>query len=332
MTRACFSCSFPETRRGGPTGRLEATSKVDLALSSPMVQYPVGDRDSLERRDFSMATRYTHEPEFSKLLAGVEDDIDLIRLLLEFSAAANPRVDREACHAELDRLGRLAAAEIPASAPLASTLIALSRLLYNQEGFHGNRDDYYDPRNCYLQDVLARRTGLPITLGIIYMEIASRIGRRMYGVGLPLQFMVGCDARKRGPLYVDPFTDGDVLERSDCQERVEDLLGQRGVLTDEHFRPASTKEIATRVLRNLKGAFARRDEWNELLAVQERIVTLLPQARDEQRDLSLILLRMGQAGRALPILEDLNRHSDPAAADELAPYLRSARRMMAELN
>lgn len=269
------------------------------------------------------------DPEFQKLLSG-GGAVDLVSLMLEFAADAYPRLDRGPVAAELDRLGRaarkrLACAERPNE---RSRLAKLSELLFEEEGFRGDRDTYYDPRNSYLNEVLDRRLGIPISLAIVYQAVAARAGIRLFGIGTPGHFLLGAE----GPaaLYVDPFN-GDVLDRQACRQRIESLLGESGVIVDAHFRPATPLEIGQRVLRNLKAAYVMQNQWLAVLPVQERL-TLLADKPDERRDLGLIYLRIGQAPRAIRLLEEYLRNCEPAQAEELRPYLQKARRMMAELN
>jgi regulator of sirC expression with transglutaminase-like and TPR domain len=133
-------------------------------------------------------------------------------------------------------------------------------------------------------------------------------------------------------LFVDPFTGGDVLSLNACRRRIERINEEPGSLEAEQFRPANVREIAVRVLRNLKAAYAMQNRWWEVLPVQQRLTLLLPHVMDEQRDLGLIYLRTGHVCPAIDLLQDCVRQSQPGEADLLAPYLRAARRMQAEMN
>jgi regulator of sirC expression with transglutaminase-like and TPR domain len=271
--------------------------------------------------------------EFGKLLAD-QTGINLVRLMLEFAVDAYPDLDRRQCLAEIERLCREArrrVAELSPHATLREKLEAVSDFLYREEGFSGNREQYYDPRNSYLNEVLDRRAGIPITLGVVYMAVAQAAGLPVYGVSAPGHFVLGCaDLDER--LYIDPFSDGDVLSRNACQQRVERINGEPDSLEEEHFRPASVRDIAVRVLRNLKAAYAMQNQWWDLLPVQQRLTLLLPHVIDEQRDLGLVYLRTGHVTPAIDLLQDYVQQSEPEQAEMLAPYLRAARRMQAEMN
>lgn len=270
--------------------------------------------------------------EFAKLVAG-QEDVDLVHLMLEFAVDAYPDLDRVGCLLEIDQLG-VACSHVrdfgPAHCP-RKRLAAISRVLYECEGFHGNHDDYYDPRNSYLNEVLARRCGIPISLGILYMAVAARAGVRMFGVNTPGHFVLGCQAGA-DTWYVDPFTAGDVMDRACCRARIEKMVGKSGIVCDSHFRPATTLEISARVLRNLKTAYAMQERWPCMLAVQQRLAALLPQCADEKRDLGLVYLRMREPVRALEMLEPFLRCCSSEEAEALKPSLQAARRMIAEWN
>lgn len=280
-----------------------------------------------------MPVSQTSDIEFGKLLAD-QSAINLVRLMLEFAGDAYPKLDRRALLAEIDRLGREARARVFELGPLSTLrerLEAVSDYLYREEGFHGNREQYYDPRNSYLNEVLARRTGIPITLGIVYLAVAQAAGLPVYGVSAPGHFVLGCeDMNER--LFIDPFNDGDVLTANACRRRIERVNGEPGSVDEEHLCTASQREIAVRVLRNLKAAYAMDNQWPAVLPVQQRLTLLLPSNLDEQRDLGLVYLRNGRVYPAIKLLEEYTRHCDDEQAEMLTPYLRAARRMAAELN
>jgi regulator of sirC expression with transglutaminase-like and TPR domain len=279
-----------------------------------------------------MSSAFSDNPQFAHLLAGREDQVDLARLLLEFAMDVYPALDVQQPMAELDRLGQSARAAVSAAgSDTTERLHAISALLYEQEGFRGNQDAYYDPRNSYLNDVLERRLGIPITLAIVYTTVGRQAGLDLFGVGSPGHFMVGCRDGDE-TLYVDPFDAGIVLDEQACRERIERVLGQQNVLSSEHLRAATTREIAARVLRNLKAAYAMRDVWREALPVQLRLVALLPELPDERRDLGLIYLRNNDPHPAARLLAEYVDQAAEADAEAVLPFLKSARRMAAERN
>ncbi|HVW37381.1 MAG TPA: transglutaminase-like domain-containing protein [Pirellulales bacterium] len=281
-----------------------------------------------------MPPAFASDVEFNKLVSG-RNDVDLIELMLEFAADAYPDVDRCRQLLEIDRLGELARrriAELDAERrSLEERLQTISRLLYAEERFQGNEEAYYDPRNSYLNEVLARRTGIPISLAIVYMAVAARAGVHTFGVAAPGHFVVGA-REARESWFVDPFHLGLVLDRDECRRRIEQVLGEPGVIGDGHFRPASAREIGARVLRNLKAAYVMDNQWAPALPVQQRLVLLLPEALDEGRDLGLMYLRNGRPMQALTLLKEYLENCSEEQAQAVEPYLRAARRLAAEMN
>jgi regulator of sirC expression with transglutaminase-like and TPR domain len=279
-----------------------------------------------------MPSNYADNSEFAKLIAHRDGDVDLVRLMLEFAGDAYRDLNPHAALAELDDLGQQAReTTADPGTGIAARLESVSELLYDREGFRGNQDSYYDPRNSYLNEVLSRRVGIPISLAIVYITVGRQAGLDVFGVGTPGHFVVGCHT-EGNTLYVDPFTDGAVLDEYACRERIHRVLGQNDVLTSDHFRPATPREIAARVLRNLKAAHAMRDAWPDALPVQLRLTALLPDVLDERRDLGLIYLRNSDPHPAVALLEEYVRASGSEPAEAVMPFLKSARRMAAERN
>jgi len=276
---------------------------------------------------------FSVDAEFQKLVCG-RCDVDLVQWLLELATERYPQVDRLGCLLELDRLGVACAAQPAFAEPtssMAERLAAISYVLYEVEGFHGNREDYYDARNSYLNEVLARRTGNPISLCIVYMAVAARAGLRLFGVNTPGHFVVGCP-NGRQPIFVDAFSGGDLLNQEACARRVERMLGKPGAVCPEHFRPAAPHDIAVRVLRNLKSSLAMKEDWPAVLGVQRRLSSLEPNSAEERRDLGLLLLRNGRPHQALSLLEPSLAGANCHQAAVITAAIRSARKLAAEMN
>lgn len=266
-----------------------------------------------------------NSPEFARLCRG-SSDVDLIEILLEIAADVYPRLDREGCRREI---AQLALQSQTLSGDAEHRLRKLSEYLYEVEGFRGNEEDYYDPRNSYLNDILRRRKGLPITLGILYMAIAQSSDLKLHGVAAPGHFILGCPMPE-GTIYVDPFYGGEILNRESCLRRIAKIAGSVP-LGDVQLEPAGNLEIVARVLRNLKLACAKKNDWQGALPVQRRLAALLPDYAGERRDLGLILLRAGCGWESLQYLEEYAQ-GHPQEADQLAPFLKAARRAAAEMN
>ncbi len=300
-------------------------------------------------------TQFAGDPQFLRLCTGAEE-VDLIGLMLELATDAYPHMDRPKFRAQIRQLScecrqplkemvhdlygyRPALREAYDAAeaspepvlldPLEARplLMALVAIFHKQLGFSGDNNDYYHPDNSYLNRVLERRQGIPISLSVLFRELAAQCGLTLFGVATPGHFVLGYPAEE--PLYVDAFA-GEVLTRPELRAKVERLTGEP-LWRDDVFLPASHLSIAARVLRNLKGAYARQENWPRALTVQRRLALLLPELADEQRDLGLLLVRDGQAWPALEILEPYIQQR-PQEAESLEPFLRAARRMSVQWN
>ena len=164
--------------------------------------------------------------------------------------------------------------------------------LFEEEGFRGNGEEYYDPRNSFLNDVLARRLGIPITLSVITIEVARRVGLAVEGVGLPAHFVVAA-AVDGDEVVVDPFGGGRVIDRKDAEAIVARALGRPVKLTDAHFGKTPRTEIVTRMLNNLKAIYAQRREWGKALGVIDRLLVIEDgnAALKREREAALVELR-----------------------------------------
>ncbi|HLX36847.1 MAG TPA: tetratricopeptide repeat protein [Candidatus Binataceae bacterium] len=156
----------------------------------------------------------------------------------------------------------------------------LSHFLFEQKGFDGNSDDYSDPRNSFLNEVLDRRLGIPITLSILYIEIGRRLGLNLYGVGFPTHFLVKA-VDDRGELIIDPFYDGAILTLEEIRARLTQIYGQPVEVSPAHLKPVGTRQILVRVLRNLKAVYMQKADSNRALAALDRILLLDPRSLEE---------------------------------------------------
>lgn len=255
---------------------------------------------------------------FLALAAGPEAGIDLAEATLWIAAEARPGLDVAAYLARLAALSTRAARAIDASRPLAERVARLNAFLFEQEGFRGNRDAYYDPRNSYLCDVLDRRTGIPITLAIVWIEVARRLGIDAHGVGFPGHFLALARGAVSGEadVLVDAFG-GRVIDRAECRALLARALGPDARLDPRLLAPAPAREILARVLRNLKQIHVSRAEAQAALGCAERLVALRPDDPVERRDRGLLYRALGFPLPALTDLEDYLRATPqaPDAAD-----------------
>jgi regulator of sirC expression with transglutaminase-like and TPR domain len=246
---------------------------------------------------------------FSSLVA---DDAGFALLEAAIAVAQDeyPALDAHGVLLQIDALADRLRRRIPVDAVPLQKLRFLNRYFFQELGFSGNVNDYYDPRNSFLHEVLATRRGIPITLALLYVEFANQAGLTARGVSFPGHFLVKL-RMPRGEVIIDPFT-GHSLSREDLEERLTPYRRQRGLVGDFEtplglfLQTAPPRDVLARLLRNLKEVHRSAQDWVRLLAVQERLVILLPQAWEERRDRGLTLAEMG---------------IDDAAALDLAVYL-----------
>ncbi|MBM4442247.1 MAG: transglutaminase family protein [Candidatus Rokubacteria bacterium] len=200
--------------------------------------------------------------------------------------------------------------------------------LFEKEGFAGNADDYYDPRNSCLNDVLDRRLGIPITLSILAMEVGRRLGLTVRGIGLPGHFMVAAD----GVLF-DPFNGGAAVSRDEAAAVVARVLGKPVALGDDHFTPVTKSQILVRMLANLRGVYVERQAWAKARAVMERLMLLDPAAPGHVRDYGTVLMKEGNFTRGAAQWElYLERNPSARDAERVKAQLIEIRRAIASLN
>lgn len=249
---------------------------------------------------------------------------DLGELALLLARDEYPSLDVEGYLAELDALARDARRAVGQPAGLETRVTRLTRFLFHDLGFHGNARDYYDPRNSYLNDVLDRRTGIPITLSIVAMAIGGRIGLEVCGVGLPGHFVAKAVDGPEEVLF-DPFHAGRVLSAEQCELLVLRATGQAFVPGTSGLRALPVAGIAVRMLANLRAIYLNRNDLGRGARVLERLRQLEPGNPAHPRDLGICLHGMGQNGRAIDHLRAYVRaHADAADAEAVRRILRAA--------
>ena len=277
---------------------------------------------------------------FSELLSHDDDKIDLARACLQIAEDAYPGLDVDGYVGELERFGKRLRARIGIDAAPEERVVALNEFLYDDLGFSGNTENYYDPRNSYLNEVIDRRMGIPITLSILYMEIGRRIGLDFQGVSFPGHFLVRLRVRG-GTLVLDPFSDGAPQSEDELRERLKRVIprGATGGIAvsdlplDQFLEPASNRQILARVLRNLKGVYRQADKPERLLEVMHRMIIVAPDSPSELRDRGMVYQRLECWRPALQDLRDyLEREPDAADIEEVRAKLMDLSARCARLN
>jgi regulator of sirC expression with transglutaminase-like and TPR domain len=219
------------------------------------------------------------------MVARPEDEVDLARASLLVAREEYPELELDPYLQRLDTMAEAVRSHLGASAQAA---VALNRVLFEEEGFRGNTREYYDPRNSFLNDVLDRRTGIPITLSTVYIAVGRRAGVEVHGVGLPGHFVVRVVAAG-GDALIDPFNGGTVLTPQDCQDRLDRIYGGRLRMAADMLAPCPLRAVLARTLRNLKAIYLKADDHERALRTAELLVLLNPGAMDEVRDRGLVL-------------------------------------------
>jgi regulator of sirC expression with transglutaminase-like and TPR domain len=267
-----------------------------------------------------------HARQFTDIVAAPDDEVDLAEAALLIARAEYPALDVDRY---LRRMEDLAASVAERGAREAHARVeALNEVLFDEEGFRGNVDDYYDPRNSFLNDVLDRRTGIPITLSTVYMEVGRRAGIAVEGVGLPGHFVVRAEGR-----LVDPFHGGAFLSEEDCQKRLDRIYGGRLKLDEGMLAPCERKGILARTLRNLKAIYTKAEDYPRALAVVDLLIGLEPAALDERRDRGLLHAALDCYALAAGELDDYLREAgNVPGADELRQRVAELRARAARVN
>ena len=223
---------------------------------------------------------------WKEIVAAPEDEIDLAEAALIVAAHEYPGLDVGAYLARLDGLAATLKRRLRGDIGPTERLMALNHYLFDEVGFAGNVDDFYDPRNSFLNEVLDRRLGIPITLSLVHVEVGRRVGLALHGVSFPGHFLVKCIMRN-GAVVLDPYARGASLSLEDLQERLKVLRGGATPASDmvgQMLAAAGKKAILARMLRNLKGIYRQRGDLPRALACADRVISLEPGAAEEYRD------------------------------------------------
>jgi regulator of sirC expression with transglutaminase-like and TPR domain len=196
-------------------------------------------------------------------------------------------------------------------------LAHLHDVLFEEGGLCGNTEDYYNPANSYLPAVLSTKRGLPITLSLVYKIVAERLGLRTWGVGLPGHFLVAVEERPEQVLLIDAFSAGRVLTHEEAHERLQELFGAEMEWTSDMLKPASNRHWLTRILQTLLHIFGSNRQYADVAAILEMEMVLWPNQGHLQRDLALVLARIGMSRPASVWLDTYRRNNpdDPQRTD-----------------
>ncbi|QTN25581.1 tetratricopeptide repeat protein [Rhizobacter sp. AJA081-3] len=252
---------------------------------------------------------------FTSLVAD-DASLPLVEAAAAIAQDEYPGLDTQAVLADIDSLADRLKRRIPADAVPVQRLRWLNRFFFQELGFGGNVNNYYDPGNSYLHLVLSTRRGIPITLAVLYIELATQVGLTARGVSFPGHFLVKLKM-PQGEVVIDPFT-GQSLSREELDDlllpykRNRGLLGEFDAPLGLFLQAAQPRDVLARMLRNLKEIHRSAEDWPRLMAVLQRLVVLLPQAWEERRDRGLTYAELGQEAAAVGDLADYLEHAGDA--------------------
>jgi regulator of sirC expression with transglutaminase-like and TPR domain len=278
----------------------------------------------------SPETRRRQVEQFSRVVSG--DQRNLFDAALCIAAPEYQHLPAEELGGMLDAMARAAravVADAQDTSPTATLLAGVCQVMFQEGGFKGNTEDYGDPRNSFLNEVLARRVGLPISLSVVFVELARRAGLQAHGVAFPGHFL----ARVEDPdddgafVVVDSFAGGRILGVEDLRAMVLRVSQGRTQLTPSMLAPASTNLVLTRMLRNLRAVYTEQEDYDRALLAQERILVLNAQDATEHRDHGMLLARAMEPNAAIEALDRyLTRVPRAADAKEIRAFVARLRR------
>jgi regulator of sirC expression with transglutaminase-like and TPR domain len=229
--------------------------------------------------------------DFRQAVDRPEEKIELSRAALTIALTDYPALDIPDYLARIDLLANEVTGRLGPEADIYRSIAALNYVLFRQYGFHGNRDDYFNPKNSFLNEVIERKTGIPITLSVLYMEVAQRVGLTLDGVGFPGHFLVKCvgDGEE---IVIDPFNSGEIRSREDIDKMLFDLYGGKVVFHSDFLASSTKKDILKRMLANLKAIYTNGNDLVRSLSALDRLVILDPTSALDIRDRGTVYLRL----------------------------------------
>jgi len=262
------------------------------------------------------------DPDFERIVTGPDSEINLAEAALLIARAEYPHLDIDYYLASLDDMATVIAAQLPENCPTLQVLGQINHYLFNEQGYCGNLHNFLDPRNSFLNDVLERKLGIPITLSLVYMEIGQRLGLSIAGISFPGHFLIKLPDAD-GDIVLDPFAGGVSLEEADLKRRLQHVnngnIEQLVANLPELLRPASNKAILGRILRNLKSIYSNSGDRLRMLRILNYILAVNPDEINELKARAELYEEM-QCYRAA--LDDFERVSlltrQPGESHELA--------------
>ena len=269
---------------------------------------------------------------FSHAVKCQDNEIDLGRAALVIAQMEYPDLEVEPYLKQMDRLATVIKDLVGDEDSVFRLLACINIVLFKQEGFQGNRSNYYDPKNSFLNDLIDRKMGIPITLSVLYQEVARRAGLTLHGVGFPGHFLLKHIDHEE-EIIIDPFNGGEVRSDAELQSLLDEIYPGKAVLKFEFLSPVSKRQILKRMLINLRGIYLHQGDFLRCLSVEERLVILEPNPVREYRDRGLLHLSLENIPQALEDLETyLRLASDAKDVDEIREQVSSLKKRVTQLH
>jgi regulator of sirC expression with transglutaminase-like and TPR domain len=269
---------------------------------------------------------------FQQLVTLPDNAIPLAEAALLVACEEYPQLELSPYLDQLDDIARIANRDIRPDDTPHETVAKINVVLYETFGFRGNSADFYDPRNSFLNDVLDRRVGIPITLAAVYLEVSRRLNFPIAGVGLPGHFMVKYADREQ-EFFLDVFNKGEILSREECQKRIEDQTGEPIELSERFLARMTNGKILLRMLNNLKQIYLKAQAFDKGLAIVDMMIMVEPEESEQYRDRGLLRLQLRQFEGAKKDFDHyLRLVPEPADKDMVQDRLKELKRIRAMMN
>ena len=272
---------------------------------------------------------------FAALVEPAHEDasIDLAAAALAIARTEYPKLDIPHYLDRLDGLARRVRGRMRSNPTAREAIALLNRVLFDEEGLRGNRDDYYDARNSFLNDVLDRKLGIPITLSVIYMDVARRVGFPIAGTGMPGHFLLKHYDVMAGEILIDPFNRGRIVSNAECQHRLNEIYSGEIELQPEFLRPVTNREILTRMLNNLRQIYFTQRNFAKGLTILDLLLAIPPRSPELLRERGLVRLNLEQfLGAAQDFGSYLQLQPEAEDAEDVRETLEMLRQLLARLN
>ena len=264
----------------------------------------------------------------------IEDErVDILRAALTFARIEDPQLDIERYVRRIQELARRVAAKIQDPDDPVQIVAALNDVLFREEVFRGNTVDYYSPRNSFLHHVLDCRLGIPITLALVYMEVARRVGFQLFGVGMPGHFLLKHYDVDGHSILIDAFERGSIVTEDDCRQKLDSIYSGQVALQPEFLLPVTRRQMLTRMLNNLRSIYLSQRDFRRAVQVVDLILVIYPRSPEDMKQRAVLRYNLNDYRGALSDFEEYVKMSpDASDAEEIKQTALSLRRSMAMMN